>query len=329
MERYAYRSFDRQWVFADNRLGDFLRPVLWGIHSDQQVYLTSLLTSPLGLGPAMTCCSLIPDLHRFRGSYGGKDTIPRYRDAEATEPNMLPGLLDLLGKAYKREVTPEDFLAYVYGAVAQPAFTKLYWKQLETRELRMPITREASLFEKVRDIGARLLWLHTYAERFVPKGKLRGQVPSGAAKCVKAVPGDKDGYPESFDYNDLTQTLHVGDGEFRPVEPDVYEFEVSGLKVVQKWLNYRMKEPTHIKKSSPLDDIRPERWTSQFTTELLELLWVLEATVAGYPEQAKLLEAVVSGPCFRADELPPVPEEMRKPPPAPRAGGSRKLRGID
>lgn len=34
--------------------------------------------------------------------------------------------------------------------------------------------------------------------------------------------------------------------------------------------------------------------TGQFTTELLELLWVLEATVAEYPRQAELLERVVS-----------------------------------
>ena len=67
------------------------------------------------------------------------------------------------------------------------------------------------------------------------------------------------------------------------------------------------------KQSSPLDDIHPERWTSQFTTELLELLWVLEATVAGYPEQAALLDAVIEGECFRADELPQVPEWTRKP----------------
>ncbi len=83
------------------------------------------------------------------------------------------------------------------------------------------------------------------------------------------------------------------------------------------------------KKSSPLDDIRPERWTSQFTTELLELLWVLEATVEAYPKQAKLLEAVVKGPCVRADELPPVPDEMRKPPAAPRTSSEDFLEGIE
>jgi hypothetical protein len=101
----------------------------------------------------------------------------------------------------------------------------------------------------------------------------------------------------------------------------VYEFEVSGLKVVQSWLGYRMKKPKGKKPSSPLDEIRPDCWTEQFTTELLELLWVLEATLAGYPGQAKLLAAVVKGPCFRADELPAVPEAARRPPARPRGKG--------
>ena len=112
-------------------------------------------------------------------------------------------------------------------------------------------------------------------------------------------------------------TLHVGDGQFAPVAPEVYEFEVSGLKVVQSWLKYRMKAGGG-KKSSPLNEILPERWTGDFTTELLELLWVPEATLAEYPAQAKLLSAVVRGPYFRADELPPVPNRARKPPAARR-----------
>jgi len=319
-QRYAYRSFDRHYIIADGRLMSRPRPDLWRAHGERQVYLTSLFSQPLGTGPALTACALIPDLDHFRGSYGAKAAIPLYRTADASEANILPGLLGLLGKAYKRVVAPEDFLAYVYGALAQPAFTARFAKELETRELCVPITRDAALFQKVRDAGAWLLWLHTYGERFVPEGKQCGYVPRGAARCVKGVSGDPVGYPESFDYNDATRTLRVGDGEFAPVAPEVYEFEVSGLKVVQSWLRYRMKKGAG-KKSSPLDDIRPERWTSQFTTELLELLWVLEATVASYPEQAELLEAVVAGECFQADELPEVPETMRVPPKTGTQGG--------
>ena len=315
--RYAFRSFDQQWVFADNRLGDYLRPDLWRAHGPRQVYLASSIVLELGGGPAATSCSHIPDRHYFAGR-GGKDIIPLYRATGASEANIVPGLLDLLTSAYRKrkKVTPEDFLAYVYGILAQPAFTKRFARELETRELRVPLTKNAALFEKVRACGAKLLWLHTYGERFVPKGRKQGGIPRGTARCTKAVPGDAGGYPESFGYNETTRTLDVGGGAFAPVAPEVFAFEVSGLKVVPSWLKYRMKKGAG-KKSSPLDGIRPECWTSQFTTELLELLWVLEATVQGYPEQEKLLESVIAEPCFQSGELPAVPEAMRKPPKTP------------
>ena len=116
----------------------------------------------------------------------------------------------------------------------------------------------------------------------------------------------------TFGYGGTARTLHVGEGEYAR-SPRIF---VSGLKVVQSWLRYRMRNGVG-RASSPLDGIRPGRWTSRFTTELLELLWVLEATVEGWPEQERLLEAVLGSGCLRAGELPPVPEEMRK---APREG---------
>ena len=192
---YAYRSFDRQSVLADSRLGDRFRPDLWRVRGPKQVFLTSLLSHPLGGGPALTASCFVPDLHHFRGSYGGKDAVPLYRDGENTKPNIMPALLDLLGETYDRKVEPEDFLAYVYGALAHPAYTLLFEKELETCEIRIPLTREASLFEEVRRVGARLLWLHTYGERFVPDGHQRGVVPQGSARCVTAVRGGRRGVP--------------------------------------------------------------------------------------------------------------------------------------
>jgi hypothetical protein len=320
IERYAYRSFDRQWVVADTRVGDFIRPEFWRAHGENQIYVSTLLNHPLGKGPAITCCAYVPDLHHFRGSYGAKEILPLYRDCEATEANVLPGVLELLGREYKCDTSPEDFLAYLYGVLAQPAFTSRYSKELETRELRVPITKDAALFKRVREIGARLLWLHTYGERFVSNGRSNGYIPHGAARCTKQVPGDPKHYPERYEFNESTRILRVGGGEFAPVERAVFEFEVSGLKVVQSWLKYRMKDGAG-RQSSPLDKIRPERWTSQFTTELLELLWVLEKTLAAYPEQEELLRAVIASEGFKAGELPAVPEAMRRAP-SPRTGDS-------
>ncbi len=79
---YTYRSLDRQWLLADARLLDRPRPILWTAHSNQQVYLISLLTGVLGSGPAAIAAANVPDLHHFRGSFGGKDAIP-------TLPNQM------------------------------------------------------------------------------------------------------------------------------------------------------------------------------------------------------------------------------------------------
>ena len=310
VQRYAYRSFDRQYIIADIRLISRRRPDLWRAHSERQVYLTSLFSQALSSGPALTSSALLPDLDHFRGSYGAKAVIPLYCSADTLIPNISPGLLDLLGGAYGRNVTPEDFIAYLYGVAAQPAFTARFASELESRELRIPLTRDAMLFEKARRTGAPLIWLHTYAERFIPVDKRRGEVPPGSARCIEIVPDHADGYPETFSYDETAQTLHVGEGAFAPVTPEVYEFEVSGLNVVQSWLNYRMKTGAG-KKSSLLDDIRPESWTEQFSAELLELLWALEETVNGYPAQEALLDAIIEGDCFKANEFPMPPERMR------------------
>ncbi|MFN7597568.1 MAG: hypothetical protein ACK5PT_12625 [Cereibacter sp.] len=72
----------------------------------------------------------------------------------------------------------------------------------------------------------------------------------------------------------------------------------------------------------PLDDIRPERWTARMSDEFLELLWVVEATLAMEPDLAAVLERIVSGPCFAASDLPHPAEAERKAPGATGTAGS-------
>lgn len=308
--RYAYRSFDRQYLIVDNRLISRPRPSLWRSHGPRQVYFVSLLGEPLGNGPALTTAAAVPDLHYFSGR-GAKHVLPLYRSREATAPNVLPGLLELLADTYGRPVSPEDFAAYLYGTLAQPRFTRQYFEELAGCEIRVPITKEGALFEQVGSVGRRLLYLHTYGERFAAATGDRAIY--GAARCIEPVPESVGGYPESYSYNEETRTIKVGSGAFGPVSPDVYEFEVSGLRVVPSWLGYRMKEGAG-RRSSPLDEIRPESWTAQLTTDLLDLLHVLEETVGLRPEQSRLLDEVLAGDCFGARELPPALEETRREP---------------
>lgn len=310
IQRYSYRSFDRQYCIADNRVGDYLRAELWNIYSDQQVFMISFLSEVLGEGPAAIASGYVTDLHYFRGSFGGKHVIPLWRNVEATQPNITEDFLNTISKTFGEEITPQMLFAYCYALLAQPEYTSLFSEELTIPGPRVPITKEIKLFMEAVNLGERLLFLHTYAERFVGNEDTKGQVPGGKAMCTKAVPSSMEDYPEDFSYDELSKILKVGNGEFQPVSNDVYNFSISGWEVVKKWLSNRMKDSSG-KKSSPLDDILPEIWTAEFTKELLELLWVLEHTIELYPDLKKLLAAVISSSCFYESELPK-PKEAEK-----------------
>ena len=194
--RYGYRSFDRQWVFQDTRVGDFYRPPLWRLQSLEQMFLVSGLSMPLGTGPAAVCWTLVPDIDSFRGSFGAKHVIPLYRDAAATEPNITHRLLDLLGETYGEPVTPEDLIGYIAGVLGHPGYTARFHDELEVPGPRVPLTKDVAFFRRAVDLGQQVIAWQTYAERFPESlGTTQGRVPTGAARVLTAIPDDPDGYP--------------------------------------------------------------------------------------------------------------------------------------
>ena len=230
-----------------------------------------------------------------------------WRDPDATDPNVASGLLEAVGRVHGLTITPERLFAYAYGILAQPAYVEQFWDELEQPPPRLPITKNGDLFQNVAVHGARLLYLHTYGERFASLAD-DGSVPQGTARCTKAVPVDN--YPEGFSYDPETQVLAVGDGEFAPLAPEVWNYSVSGFHVVKSWLD-RRKLNRSGRQSSPLDEIRPEQWI--FTEELLELLWVVEATLDLQPEGTELLAMVFASDLFSQEEFPKPSNAERQP----------------
>lgn len=112
-------------------------------------------------------------------------------------------------------------------------------------------------------------------------------------------------------WDPATEQLTVGNGVFAPVSPEVWNFEVSGLRVLPSWLGYRVKNRKG-RRSSELDDIRPQNWTQ--SKELLILLSILEHTVEVAPHAADLLDRIVDGPLIAATDLPSPTSAERKPP---------------
>jgi hypothetical protein len=283
--RYAYRSFDRQWVLPDARLGDFMRPALWRVVGPRQIFLTSLLTNVIGPGPAAVATALVPDLDHFRGSFGARAVIPLWRDAQSTLPNVAPHWLERLEERYGFSVDAETLMAYCYALLGTRSYVRRFEEELRTPGPRVPFPSDAALFMRAADLGRRLLWLHTFGERCGPGGSVSGEV-----RCI-APPGD--GFPADFAFNAAGYTLRVGEGVFGPLAPAVWEYSVSGMRIVPSWLRRRLSKARIGK--SPLDEVALEGWTAELSRELLEVIWVLEATLALEPELDVVLDEIVSG----------------------------------
>ena len=233
--------------------------------------------------------------------------MPLYRDAKGGQANVADDVLVALGEVLGTAPTAEDLLAYVYALGGTAAFSEQFEHQLAevAGPVHIPITSDPILFAEAVVLGRDLLWWHTWGERFAPKANAK----LAHGRAAEEVP--VSGMPDGFQYHPETMELAVGNGIFAPISADVWDFDVSGLRVLPSWLGYRMKNRKG-KKSSDLDHIRPPRWTQ--SKELLLLLSVLEHTINVTRRAAELLDQIVNGPLIPAVDLPtPTPAE-RKPP---------------
>ena len=311
---YGYRSFNRQWIIPDPRVITQPNANLWRAHSAKQVYLTAFTQHSPTSGPSITFTGLMPDLHHYKGSFGGR-AFPLWRDKAATEPNLPPKLLAFLSKKYKTAIAPEDFLAYLAAVAAHPAYTAKFQAELTQPGLRIPITAKAKLFAEAVELGRTVIWLHTFGERFADAdaGRAVGppRLPADTRPFVPkdgAIPSDPDAMPDELIYDATKLRLHVGGGHIDRVPPAVWNYEVSGKQVLKQWFSYRKKDRDRPvmgdrRPPSKLCDIQPDHWLPEYTTELLNLIQVLALLVELEPRQAKLLEAICAGPTITADDL--------------------------
>ncbi|WP_211219600.1 type ISP restriction/modification enzyme [Nevskia ramosa] len=310
--RYAFRSFDRQWIIPDVRLINRPNPALWDLHSDKQIFVTALSRSNPSSGPAITITALIPDYDHYKGSFGGR-VFPLWTDVAATQPNVLPSLLAALSTRYGLPVSAEDVVAWIAAIAAHPGYIERFREDLSTPGLRIPFTADAARFREGVALGRRVIWLHTFGERMADPAADR---PAGAPRLPAserplipkggAIP-DND-LPETIDYDPALRRLKIGGGYIEPVAPEVWAYEVSGKSVLTQWFSYRKRDRSRPqigdkRPPSPLGLIQPDGWLAEYTSELLDVINVLGLLVQIEPMQATLLHAVCGGPLIAESEL--------------------------
>lgn len=163
-------------------------------------------------------------------------------------------------------------------------------------------------FTQAVELGRRVIWLHTFGERFAdPKaGRPPGppRLPKDRAPRIPkagAIPDDPDSMPDEIDYDESNRRLLVGTGFIDNVSPAVWNYDVSGKRVLTQWFSYRKKNRERPiigdrRPPSKLGDIQPDHWLAEYTIELINVLNVLAWLVEIEPDQAQLLEAICEGP---------------------------------
>jgi predicted helicase len=317
--RYLYRAFDRQWIINDKRVASRFRQELWDLHFDDQVFLISRPTHQMKSGSGAFVSTYVPDMDCFRGSYGGKDVFPLYRDQQggsSIDPELHAFLKRTLGGVGEKidEVTPKSLFAYCFAVLAGTDYTTRFRAELETPGPRIPLTRDPKLFKQMAAFGGQLLWLQTFGERFrtAERKALKCDESIRWSRKPTRIPDDS----RDFGHDAEMDVLTIADGKLTGVSKSVWDFEVSGMQVIKKWLGYRTAKGAGRAASSdnPLDKIRPTEWEPEWSDELREIVHVLTETEKLRPKGVKLLEQILEGELIKADELPQPPEELRKPP---------------
>jgi len=300
--RVGYRSFDRQWLIADNRVIDQPRPPLWSARIPGQVFVIEQHAQAIADGPGVVFSALIPDMHHFNNR-GGR-ALPLLHPGG--RPNLAPGLINALAAIAGRSLSAEDVAAYVAGTVSHPGYTERFADELTTPGIRVPITTSAKLFNEAIELGQQVIWLHTYGASLAnpaagrPADDIRLPATDPARVTNHAAITDM---PDAITYDPGTATVHVGaTGTFGPIPEAAWSYTGGGRNVIRSWFNYRKKVPGG-RKSSPLDTIHPDVWPGDWNSELIDLLTVLTRLVAIHERQEPLLDAILDGAVASSTDL--------------------------
>jgi Type ISP C-terminal specificity domain len=265
---YSYRPFDRRWFFNDPLLLNRPGPVMQRAWGDANVGLYAL-PSGTGAGPGVWCHGMLPDYRAFRGSYGGY-AFPLYdRRLNLGTSNISPALIESLSVAYGEVVTPESVFDATLCLLSATSYTLRFAEDLEDVFPHVPFPARYECFLHAARVGADIRTVETFTRR--PREVFRradfarvATQPRGEIAAVEYVDGS-------------ISLCADGTGKITGLPQAVWDFAVSGYRVLPRWLEARIGLP------ADLALVREMREICGLIAELIDLFAeadnVLEATL--------------------------------------------------
>jgi hypothetical protein len=164
------------------------------------------------------------------------------------EPNLSPQFIavvkDKLGLAFTPdgkgdlETTfgPEDVFHYAYAIFHSPTYRERYAEFLKIDFPRLPLTSDRALFKALAEKGEELIALHLMElmapDQLITKFDVPGSNQVERVRYAEPHQDGQGGQVAGRVYINQTQY-------FEGIEPEVWEFQIGGYQVLNKWLKDR------------------------------------------------------------------------------------------
>jgi len=156
-----------------------------------------------------------------------KDLFANIKGSGEKEANLKIQLFDRISKTFKKEMKHEEIFYYVYSILLSNIYRMKYAEFLKSDFPRVPFTKDSKLFSKLTELGEKLVDLHLLKSKELeqPVAKFQGK---GNGKV------EKPKYEKSRVYINAIQY-------FDGVKPEVWEYQIGGYQVCDKWLKDRKR----------------------------------------------------------------------------------------
>ena len=259
--KILYRPFDIRWIFYhDDVVERSRREVMQhmthenlGLIVNRQIRMRKIQHSLVS--------EQIVDLHILETAHASAYVFPLYlypernnpkkrsssrtmmlfepkADYNLKKPNLSKDLLEQLAISFKKEPIPEQIFFYIYAVLYSNIYRAKYAEFLKIDFPRIPFTKDFKLFQKVSDLGKELTDLHLLKSKSL-------------SNPVSKFQGDGTGIVEKPEYYEKEKKVLINKEQyFEGMEKEVWEYQIGGYQVCDKWLKDRKG------KSLTLDDVR-------------------------------------------------------------------------
>lgn len=237
--KILYRPFDIRNIFYSNHMVDWGREnIMKHMLEDNVGLIISRQMDKSGSEPVFVTEDII-DAHSITSATSISYLHPLYiypdknkydlfsHISDKKEPNIDEKIYKELNEKYKRNLTPEEILAYVYGVLYSNDYREKYNQFLKSDFPRIPFVEKYKDFKKTAQKGQELIDLH-----LMKSDKLN--------KPASKFNGEGDCKIDKLKYDKKSKRLFINKTQyFDNITDEMFNYYIGGYQVLHKWLKDR------------------------------------------------------------------------------------------